>query len=1041
MFQSLSSRTSFITKSDYGNTDSSSNAFFEGVFLRRILLAFVGLTAIIAVPISSWAQATATSTLQGAVFDSTQAALPKAQLLLVNEATGLTRNQESGGSGNYSFNGLPAGVYTLTVKSSGFKTAVYDKITLAVAQSTEINATLQPGDQTSIVNVQDAAPLVDVSRTDVSRAITPTEVQTLPLNSRDFANLAFLAPGAKPVNSYDPTKNRIAIFGINGSTGRNVNITVNGIDNKDNTVGGPVMQLPLEAVQEFNISTQRFSASNGRSEGAAVNVITKSGTNDFHGSLFLFARDTVLNANDYFSKQSNLGTAPYSRQQYGGSIGGPVKKDKLFLFFALERLREQQQISVGADAFNQLTLAKPLGAVPVSTIATPFNDQRYTGRLDWTISPSQQLSVTYNNQSNTAQNDQSTALVDSTAGNFTINQLILANATLNSVLSPHIVNSFTAGYQYWHNLIDSNTRAPYFTFSGGSAFGTNPNVPQESYQAKWQFRDDISFTRDKHTFRAGFDFVNLPKLGGTFGNTVLNYTFLADPSAILGNPGLYPQGFATAGLIGSITASAGSPYFATQDGKMFGLYVQDDYKVTSRLSLSLGIRWDKDYNLNGGNTQERSATFQYLKKIGSPYAGALPQNSNRNFSPRFGFAYDVTGTGHHVIRGGYGIYFGQIFENIPLFTQQQENALIYTGTVNVSSSGPGDLTAGIVPGTNVRLSNYRYGVDPTPIIPQPAPGFLPAGSTGRLVNPDYRNPYNQEFNLAYSWQISQNDVLEIEGIHSLALRESKRVNINPTLPSGIKPYDALFRAASLPTLGQIIVESSIGRSRYDALNISYRRRLTNNFSVNTNYVRSRALAYNGSPAAFNNISPDPNNLFGKSELGYAPNDEPHRWVFSGIYKAPWGFQLAPIVQWASGRPYNPTQGLNVFANGNGNGAWRAVVPANNQTSYRATAAFTAAQLRNGLADGSLVTLPFDPIRGARFYQLDMRVSKIFTFGERHKLEFLCQLFNITNRANFGTAYNTSIRSATFGQPNNYLTISDSIAPHAFRAEMGFQYRF
>lgn len=1015
--------------------------FLKGVFMRRFLQVASVLALLVSLQFRASAQATATATLQGTVFDSSQATLPKASLQLVNEANGLSREGESSDSGNYIFNNLPAGIYTLTVKAPGFKTAVYDKITLQVATSTTINPTVQPGDQSSVVNVQDAAPLVDTTRTDVSRAITPTEVQTLPLNSRDFANLAFLAPGAKPVNSYDPTKNRIAVFGINGSNGRNVNITVNGIDNKDNTVGGPVMQLPLEAVQEFNISTQRFSAANGRSEGAAVNVITKSGTNQFHGSLYLFARDTALNANDYFSKQADLPTSPYSRQQYGGSIGGPVKKDKLFLFFSLERLREQQQISVGADAFQQLTLAAPLGAVPVRTIDTPFNDQRYTGRLDWTISPVHQFSVTYNSQSNNSSNDQSTALVDATAGNTTINDLILTNATLNSVISPRIVNSFTFGYQYWHNLIDSDTRAPYVTFPSGAAFGTNPNVPQESYQAKWQFRDDISFNRDKHTFRAGADFVNVPKLGGTFGNTVLNYTFLADATAITGNRSLYPQGFATPGLLGAITASAGDPRFATVDGKMLGLYFQDDYKITSRFNLSLGIRWDKDFNLNGGNVQSRSLTYQYLRRIGSPFAGGLPINSNRNFSPRVGFAYDITGTGKHVVRGGYGIYFGQTFQNIPLFMQQQANALIYTGTLNLSSSGPGDNTAGIVPGTNVRLSSYRYGVDPAPIVPQPLAGLLPQGSTGRLVDPNYQNPYNQEFNLAYSWQISQNDLIEVEGIHTLALRESKRVNINPTLSSGIKPLDASFNAAGLPRLAQIIVESSVGRSRYDALNISYRRRLSNHFSVNTNYVRSRALAYNGGPAQFGNISPDPNNLFGKSELGPAPNDEPHRWVFSGLYQGPWGIQLAPIIQWATGRPYTPTQGINVFANGNGNGAWRAIVPADNQTNYRATAAFTAAQLRAGLANGSLVTLPFDPIRGNRFFQFDLRVSKFFTFAERHRLELLCQMFNLTNRANFGTQYNTSIRSATFGQPNNYLSISGSIVPHAFVAEFGFQYRF
>jgi hypothetical protein len=1005
---------------------------------RRIILLGVCL---LSPQFKVYAQATASATLNGTVFDSSGAALPKAELELTNPDNGFSRTQTSGESGAYSFSGLAAGTYKLSVKAPGFQPALYEKINLQVATATQLNATLNPGQQSSIVNVQEAAPLLDTNKTDVSVAFTPAEVQNLPLSGRDFASLAFLAPGAKPVNSYDPTKNRMAVFGINGSTGRNVNVTVNGIDNKDNTVGGPVMQLPLEAVQEFNLSTQRFSAANGRSEGAAVNVITKSGSNDFHGSLFLFARDTALNANDYFTEQAHGSTPPYSRQQYGGSVGGPVKKDKVFLFFALERQREQQQITTSANAFNELTLAKPLGAVPATTIPIPYNDQRYTGRLDWNINSSNTFSASYNSQSNSSLNDQSSTTTDLTEGNFTTNQLILANATLNSVLSPRIVNSFTAGYQYWNNLIDTTARVPFFTFPSGASFGTNGNVPQESYQKKWQFRDDLSFTRDKHSFKVGIDFVNVPKLGGFFGNTVLNYTFLADPSTILGNPALYPQGFATAGLLGSVTASAGNPYFATNDGKMLGVYFQDDYKVSRHLNLSLGIRWDKDYNLNGGNTQARSLTYQDLLKIGSPYAG-IPKNDNLDFSPRFGFAYDVTGSGHHVIRGGYGIYYGQIFENIPLFTQQQENSVIYTGTLNLTSSGAGSPTASIVPGTNIRLSNYRFGVDPPFVVPQPAPGVLPAGSTGRLVNPDYHNPYNQEFNLGYSWQISPNDVIEVEGIHSLALRESKRVNINPQLTAtGTRVLAPLFSAAGVPALAQIVVESSVGRSRYDALNVSYRRRLSRHFTVNTNYVRSRALAYTGSNGAFNNASPDPNNLFGKGELGPTPNDEPHRWVLSGIYQAPFGLQFAPIVQWASGRPWNPTEGIDVYGFGGGNGTWRAVVPTASPTNYRATATYTAAQLRAGLADGSLMTLPYDALRGNRFFQMDLRVSKVFVIKERHRIELLCQMFNLTNRANFGNNYTLSIRSSDFGKPSNFLSTSGTIVPHAFQAEMGFQYRF
>src|SRR5437764_1967596 len=197
---------------------------------------------------------------------------------------------------------------------------------------------MNPGVQTANVTITSEAELVNREKTDISLNITPRDVQDLPLNGRDLANLAYLAPGVKPVDSYDPTKNRIAIFGVNGSSGRNVNVTVNGIDNKDNTVGGPVMQFPLEAIQEFVISTQRFSAVNGRSEGAAVNVVTKSGTREFHGSAFFQVRDKKLNATevDPVSQTKLAVKPPFNRKIWGGSIGGPINKGNhpTFFFFA-----------------------------------------------------------------------------------------------------------------------------------------------------------------------------------------------------------------------------------------------------------------------------------------------------------------------------------------------------------------------------------------------------------------------------------------------------------------------------------------------------------------------------------------------------------------------------------------------------------------------------------------------------------------------------------------------------------------------------------
>ena len=342
-------------------------------------------------------------------------------------------------AGIYRFDLLPPGTYTVKVLLKGFRTAAFDNVGVAVSQTTTIDAILSPSGKEEAIRVEaNGTPLVDTQSSDVRLLINTQMVQHMPLNGRDFVNLAVLAPGAKPVDSYDPTKRRIGVFAVNGSSGRNVNVTVNGIDDKDNTVGGPVMQMPLEAIQEFLISTQRFSAVNGRSEGAAINVITKSGTNDWHGSLYFFDRNEALNSLNYFEKVENGGSgekSPYRREQFGGSIGGPIRKDHDFLFFALERARERTNIVTDPKAFDELSLVTGLGAKPARNIPTPYYDWRYNGRWDHRFNPDHNLFVSYSNQNNRGENDQSTASNDLSAGNFTTNQLILASVTLNSVLT------------------------------------------------------------------------------------------------------------------------------------------------------------------------------------------------------------------------------------------------------------------------------------------------------------------------------------------------------------------------------------------------------------------------------------------------------------------------------------------------------------------------------------------------------------------------------------------------------------------------------
>src|SRR3989449_2253917 len=871
---------------------------------RLMYLLVVGVVLLSLGSGNAFGQATASATIQGTVTDKSGAVVSGAEVAVKNKGTDVVRTATTTDTGYYRFELLPVGTYTVTVTKAGFG-AVAQTVETLIGQVATVNAELKPGATSEVIEVTSEALLVDQTKTSVSQNITPSEVQELPLLGRDVANLAYLAPGVKATDSYDPTKNRYAILSVNGQSGRNVNVTINGVDNKDNTVGGPVMQLPLEAVQEFVISTQRFSAANGRSEGAAINLITKAGTNNYHGSAFGFFREQQFNAENVFEKQSGQ-KGPYSRQFFGGSVGGPIVKDKLFGFFAIERQREHTSITEDPTALSELQIAQTAGlaAQPSAIIPRPFSETRYNGRMDYKFNDRETAYLSYTSQANNSLNDQSSQTGDLTEGNFTKNHLQAANFTLNSVLSNSLVNSFLVGYQYWNNLIDSTLKVPLVTFVGGSSFGTNGNVPQQSYQRKWQFRDDLTKTYGRHTFAAGVDFIYNPKLGGFFeSNSTLEVDFGADPSVILANPSTcgpnknqpcYPQGFATPGAVIGMSASSGDPYFDMPGGtKQLGLYLQDDWKLTKRLTLNLGVRWDKDYNLVGASAIAKSRTYLELLAIGSPYA-KLAHDDDKDFSPRVGFAYDLTGQGKHILRGGYGLYYGNIFQNIPLFMIQHARPTIYQGLFSLTTASD------IVPGTGIALGNWRYGVDPNPTIPPPLTQLVD-GATGRLMDPTYRNPVSQQFNFGYQWAATKNSVVEVEYVHELGLHENKTVNINPKIVTGTgvdssgnltisasRPLSAAFAAAGVPVLGRVMDEQSVNRSRYDGLNFSYRQRMTKYFSLNANYTLSRAMGWgieSGGPdgfSSFRNYPHDPLNIWDPRDFGPTDNDERHHTSLSGI---------------------------------------------------------------------------------------------------------------------------------------------------------------
>jgi len=1053
---------------------------------------------------NAFGQAAASAALQGTITDQSDAAIKGTKVEITSKEQGWTRNTDTSEAGFYRFELLPAGIYGIKVNAPGFSTAEAKDVVLQVGATTTQNFTLKPGSVSEIIEVTSAVPLVDQQKTDVSTNITPQQIQQLPLIGRDIADLAYLSPGVKSADSYDPTKNRYAILSVNGEGGRNVNVTVNGVDNKDNTVGGPVMQLPAEAVQEFQISTQRFSAVNGRSEGAAINVITKSGSNNYHGSAFGFFREQALNAAQKLPDPGNATTPfdyktpPYSRQWFGGSIGGPIKKDKLFAFFAMERQREHTSIAESPTALTQLNLVTALGAQPSATVPTPFFENRIAGRMDWNINNKHTAYVSVATQANNSLNDQSNGFFDLTEGNFTKNHLQIANLTLNSLFSSTLVNQFTAGWQYWNNLIDSSTRTPLVTFPLGQSsvqFGTNTNVPQESIQRKWQFKDDLSKTVGKHTFKTGFDYIFTPFMGGFFEfNPTLEIDFGVQPSCILGvgpdaatpgcGPSAFPNGFATAGLItgnnagNGMSIAVGDPKFIIRDAKQLGLYFQDDWKVTRRFTLNLGIRWDKDYDFIGGSDIGDSRTFQELQAAApfSPLAASLvakkPSDYSKNFSPRLGLAYDLTGHGNHVLRAGFGMYYGNTFQNIPLFMEQQSNVTIFQTAFAISGSDPvpGVASCGSPAVSPCTLNVWRYGVDPMPTIPPPSAALNP-GATGRIMDPNYRNPVTEEWNGGYTWSITSKTVIEAEYVHVLSLHENKTINLDPRIPIDpanittrsvtedpttkapvcsaascgfFLPFDAAFKAAGVPLLGSVRDEKSIGRSRYDGMNISYRQRGFHKVDLLANYTLARAVGYDQDGGSFRYYPRDPQKPFSPFEFGPGFNDERHHVTIAGTVNLPWRMEFSPILQAGSARPYLVTSSFNELNLGGGSSAGALIVPNSDPTNLTAMAGTSGAAKLAAVQcyySGNCHVVPYNSLRGDPYFNMDVRLAKNIKLGEGRNLQLAFQGFNLFNHANYGNNFDNVIQDGTFGKAIGFINPTSSLLPRAFTAEFGARFTF
>jgi hypothetical protein len=1038
------------------------------------VLAAVLLTATALLPASSaLAQTASTGVITGVVQNEKGEVVPNATVRAVNTGTNATREVKASGEGVYEITQLPPGTYRVEVEAQGFSKAVTENVTVNVLQRTTINPTLKVGAVSETVQVTaENAPLVETTKTDVSGVIDQKRLENLPVNGRSFASLAILIPGATLAPSFDPTKARVGTFSIGGATGRNLNITVDGGDNKDNAVGGILQNFSMEGIQEFALSTQRFSAANGRSGGALLSVISKSGTNELHGSIFGFFRDDKLNANapallakanDQIFAPGDAVKPPFSRQQFGGSIGGPIKKDKAFFFGTVEHTRERGNSIVSSTDQAQITFLEPFGYKAVRFLPQPFNDTQYTVKGDFKAGSKHSLVARFAGQNNNALNDQAGFLIvrtDLSGGNKTLNTLYNFLGSDTWVVNTRTVNQFIYQYSTFDNQILATTELNNLTFPSGIAVGRNGNVPQETIQKKHQFRDDLTYNRGNHGFKFGADFVWEPTLGGIFAfNSAPEYDFQFDPADIANNPNQFPQGFKThqvlvgpitcdfaglvinpalpdsnptkciqsrlngIGVVADIILSGGDPSFNLRDGaKQFSWYVQDDWKVSPRLTLNLGVRYDVDLGFFDSGHQANNRAIRALQIIGSPY-GRVARDDKNNFSPRVGFAWDVRGNARSVVRGGYGMYFDQSFLNVPLFAIQQANPEIYASFLNDDD--------------NLAIDS------PPPSVPRPLTNPLP-GSRGRIIDPNFQAPYSQQWNIGFAQELKKNMALEFDYVHILGLHEFTSLDINPRtgpllnatrsdpashFPRVLAPLFAAHAAELLAAFGtsspfaRITAAQSVGRSRYDAFTVAFRRRYANRFQINAHYTLSWARAWYGQAGDFGN---QPQNIFDPwnptENFGPTDADERHRFVFSGIFDLKWGLQVAPIFQAASPRAYSifPSCGCDINRDG---------VTVDRES------------VNPGVDDQH--HLPLNNVRGDSFSQLNVRVSKFFNFGEQKKLGLFFEAFNVFNTANFGREFQNVTGADDFGKPLNFFGATGFSEPLGipFQAQLGARFQF
>ena len=799
------------------------------------MLICVSMVALIALHYPCLAQVT-TADLGGKIVNEKNEPLSDVNVIMRNQQTGILRGASTAANGRYRIPALTPGIYEITARHIGYAVEIKRDIVLSIGQVTSVNFQLIP----DVIAISDTivvtanAPLIETTQSDIKVVVDEIEIKGLPLNSRFVDHLALLSPH---VTDFRSDKPRFSSINLGASNSRGPRMILDGIDISDNLRGGTIFSLPSQnAVEQFEVITNTFKPEYGNTETGILNLITKSGSNEFHGSAFVLFRDDALNARGHFETEKSQ----YERQQFGFTFSGPLVKDKTHFFLAFEQSRT-----------NNYAIVTTNGVFPEleGSFNMPERSTNLLAKVDHQLSPNQWLiaDFTYRKFGRDA----------FYGGNITKNagaRVSLPFASMSIfhkwVVSDRILNELRFGIFKSDFAWDPFSSGPRLVYPSVVTNGSITSK-QRAEELYWQIRDDVFLhvpdMWGEHNWKFGFD-IRRSDIYESFGRFDAGlYVFATDTSS---TPIL--------GLIGD-----GDPDFGHTIDYKFAVYIQDDWSVFDNLTFNLGLRYSISTNEANQDyvSTKTDPALPYIVKADRP----IDQN---NLAPRIGFAWDPFWDGLTVVRGSYGVYFGQIIDDIPLGEIRSDKYRIFT-VFNPGTTNKEDIDLGGLP----------YRVD----------GLLPK---------EVSNPFTRQFSIGISRQLTEDLALDVDYIGSRGYNFLFPVN-------DINPIDQATGSRPLPQYNEVYEARTDGKSYYNALQIVFRKRYSHDNQFRASYTLSKA----------ENDFDDPFFSGPGFMRGPAMWDERHRFVFSGQVLLPLGIQLSGIISLASGRPYNIYTGNDDNLNG------------------------------------------------------------------------------------------------------------------------------